>query len=243
MWPRLSSWNGGSDAYAIMRDIKSCSIRTACSNPDVIITDNDQLHLENLKAMPAADPLVDRCIECGFCRAGLPVNGLEPDPRQRICTVAAHQPFAAQRRHYRAGQSSKCQYRYLGIDTCAATGMCATRCPVGINTGTLMKQQLGAPAAPGCGARWAASHMRLLTAGARLGLGVRASASKLLGKPAVQALNRGLHHALKPFPIIAAGRARPDPPPATPSATGRPVVYFISCVVAPWPKAATTPPA
>ena len=30
--------------------------------------------------------------------------------------------------------------------------------------------------------------MRLLTAGARLGLGVRASAQKLLGKPAVQAL-------------------------------------------------------
>ena len=26
--------------------------------------------------------------------------------------------------------SHQSQYRYLGIDTCAATGMCATRCPV-----------------------------------------------------------------------------------------------------------------
>ncbi|WP_237753699.1 hypothetical protein, partial [Pseudomonas aeruginosa] len=25
-------------------------------------------------------------------------------------------------------------YRYQGIDTCAATGLCAQRCPVNINT-------------------------------------------------------------------------------------------------------------
>ena len=35
------------------------------------------------------------------------------------------------------------EYGWAGVDTCAATGMCATRCPVGINTGALMKQLKG----------------------------------------------------------------------------------------------------
>jgi D-lactate dehydrogenase len=30
-------------------------------------------------------------------------------------------------------------YQYQGIDTCAATGLCAQRCPVGINTGDLVR--------------------------------------------------------------------------------------------------------
>ncbi|HBY87551.1 MAG TPA: hypothetical protein DEO86_16960, partial [Colwellia sp.] len=30
-------------------------------------------------------------------------------------------------------------FNYLGIDTCAATGLCADRCPVGINTGDLIR--------------------------------------------------------------------------------------------------------
>ncbi|MCA1792241.1 MAG: (Fe-S)-binding protein, partial [Thioalkalivibrio sp.] len=31
-------------------------------------------------------------------------------------------------------------YVYLGIDTCAATGLCATQCPVGIDTGEMVRQ-------------------------------------------------------------------------------------------------------
>jgi len=30
-------------------------------------------------------------------------------------------------------------FTYLGLDTCAATGLCEDRCPVGINTGELVK--------------------------------------------------------------------------------------------------------
>lgn len=34
-------------------------------------------------------------------------------------------------------------FEYQGIDTCAATGLCADRCPVGINTGELVKKLRG----------------------------------------------------------------------------------------------------
>jgi len=219
----------GSDAYAIMRDIKKLFDPHGVLNPDVIITDNDQLHLENLKAMPAADPLVDRCIECGFCEPACPSNGLSLTPRQRIVLWRRINHLQRSGEAPAELSSHQSQYRYLGIDTCAATGMCATRCPVGINTGTLMKQLKGASPRPDA-ARWAAGHMRLLTAGARLGLGVRASAQKLLGKPAVQALNRSLHHTFKTIPIVPLGAPGPARRLPTPSAQGEPVVYFVSCV-------------
>ncbi|MDX2367152.1 MAG: (Fe-S)-binding protein, partial [Colwellia sp.] len=32
------------------------------------------------------------------------------------------------------------EFNYLGIETCAATGLCAERCPVGINTGDLIRE-------------------------------------------------------------------------------------------------------
>ena len=108
----------GSDAYAIMRDIKKLFDPHGVLNPDVIITDNDQLHLENLKAMPAADPLVDRCIECGFCEPACPSNGLSLTPRQRI--VLWRRINHLQRSGDAPAElaNHQRQYRYLGIDTC-----------------------------------------------------------------------------------------------------------------------------
>ena len=173
-------------------------------NPDVIITDNDQLHLENLKAMPAADPLVDRCIECGFCEPACPSNGLSLTPRQRIVLWRRINHLQRSGEAPAELSSHQSQYRYLGIDTCAATGMCATRCPVGINTGTLMKQLKGAsPRRMRRAGRPAICVCSPLARG--WGLGVRASAQKLLGKLAVQALNRSLHHTFKTIPIVPLG--------------------------------------
>ena len=42
------------------------------------------VHLKDLKPLPAADRIVDKCIECGFCEPMCPSRGLTLSPRQRI---------------------------------------------------------------------------------------------------------------------------------------------------------------
>ena len=42
------------------------------------------MHLKNLKPSPVASPLVDACIECGFCESNCPSRDVTLTPRQRI---------------------------------------------------------------------------------------------------------------------------------------------------------------
>ncbi|GAL17866.1 predicted D-lactate dehydrogenase [Vibrio maritimus] len=57
----------GQEGYALMQQIKALFDPEGLLNPGVIINDNPNSHIENLKPMPAADDIVNRCIECGFC--------------------------------------------------------------------------------------------------------------------------------------------------------------------------------
>jgi len=42
------------------------------------------VHLKNLKPAPISSPLVDSCIECGFCESNCPSRSVSLTPRQRI---------------------------------------------------------------------------------------------------------------------------------------------------------------
>ncbi|MFA0697536.1 FAD-linked oxidase C-terminal domain-containing protein, partial [Vibrio sp. 10N.222.49.C9] len=66
----------GKEGYALMQQIKALFDPKGLFNPGVIINDNPHSHIENLKPMPAADSLVDRCIECGFCEPVCPSRTL-----------------------------------------------------------------------------------------------------------------------------------------------------------------------
>ena len=68
----------------LMRRIKALFDPQGLLNPGVILNDDPHVHLKNLKPLPAADPLVDKCIECGFCEPKCPTRGLTLSPRQRI---------------------------------------------------------------------------------------------------------------------------------------------------------------
>jgi D-lactate dehydrogenase len=121
----------GAEATALMWEIKGLLDPEGLLNPGVVLDRNPKAHLENLKALPAADPLVDTCIECGFCERMCPSHGLTLSPRQRI---------TGWRVISRSGDAELARlYAYQGIDTCAACGLCATACPVGIETGLLTK--------------------------------------------------------------------------------------------------------
>ncbi len=116
----------GGEAYQIMQEIKTLFDPECILNPDVILSDNPELHLQNLKQLPVVHPLIDTCIECGFCEKICPSKNLSLTPRQRIASLRDFSPNLPK------------DFQYRGLDTCAKTGLCEMACPVGINTGALV---------------------------------------------------------------------------------------------------------
>jgi len=137
----------GAEAYALMREVKRLVDPDGILNPGVLLSDDPRAHLRNLKSLPRVEEEIDRCIECGFCESRCPSRDLTLTPRQRIVLrrerarlVAAGDEAGA--RALRDGLD------YAMLDTCAADGLCATACPVGIDTGRLVKRLRGARRGP-----------------------------------------------------------------------------------------------
>jgi D-lactate dehydrogenase len=130
----------GQQAYQLMRDIKALLDPQNLLNPGVILNDDPEAHLKNIKPMAAVDPLVDKCIECGFCEPNCPSRALTLSPRQRIVGLREMARLRAAGEDASRLQALSDSYQYQGIDTCAADSLCSLTCPVGINTGTMMLQ-------------------------------------------------------------------------------------------------------
>jgi D-lactate dehydrogenase len=107
-------------------------------NPEVILSRDPDIHLADLKSTPMIeeDGRAHVCIECGFCEPVCPSRDLTTTPRQRIVIrrEMARQPDGSPLRAALAEQ-----YEYDALDTCAADGSCKLVCPLGIDTGALVK--------------------------------------------------------------------------------------------------------
>ncbi len=221
----------GAQAVAVMRRIKALFDPQGLLNPGVILNDDPQAHLQNLKPMPAADPLVDRCIECGFCEPKCPSHRLTLSPRQRI---VGWREIARLDAAHEDSRPLRAAYTYAGIETCAACGLCATACPVGVETGLLIKQERGRAAGPLALhiAGLAARHYGKLTGGVRLGLGAADAAHAVLGSGLMKGALDGLRHASGGrLPKWSPTLARPAHFVPVPVARqgGESLVYFPSC--------------
>ena len=93
----------------------------------MILNDDPLAHLKNLKPLPAADPLVDKCIECGFCEPKCPSRGLTLSPRQRIVGWREIARLDADGSDPERSAELKELYDYHGIETCAACGSARRR--------------------------------------------------------------------------------------------------------------------
>lgn len=221
----------GHDAYQLMWTLKRLLDPNGILNPDVVLSNDPQIHLKNLKPLPAADEIVDKCIECGFCEPVCPSKGLTLSPRQRI---VMWRDIQAKKRAGVDTTALERDYQYQGIDTCAATGLCAQRCPVGINTGELVKKLRAQAASHVKTADWLAEHFHTALSGARLTLRAANGARRLLGAPRLARISQSLSKASNGrLPLWTPAMPQPLQPiqfsPASNDARPR-VVYLAACV-------------
>lgn len=234
----------GAEAYALMWQIKALFDPCHLLNPEVMLSRNPSLHLENLKPLPAADEIVDHCIECGFCELVCPSRDLTLTPRQRIVLVRERARLEALQASGNqvlndTEQAWLAAYEdHSGYDldtTCAADGMCSTRCPVDINTGELvLKMRQERLQGRAMLARRIGHHFSGATRFARTGLRLQWIGRQLLGHRAMSAISQGMHRlsgGQLPQWIPVLPKAAPIKLLGRVGARGRPdkVVYFPSC--------------
>jgi D-lactate dehydrogenase len=224
----------GPDAYAIMRRLKALADPDGVLNPGVILNDDPRAHLAHLKDLPGVEDEVDKCIECGYCERRCPSRDLTMTPRQRIVVRRHMERLKTADRVSARIAELDADFAYDGLDTCAADGLCALSCPVGIDTGLLTKRLRARRHLP-AGHRvavWMARHFAAVESAVRVALGVGGAAERLVGSRAMAALTRLPSIVLRRrtprwlAPMPAAGGRRA---PAT-SRTDAAAVYFPSCV-------------
>jgi D-lactate dehydrogenase len=129
----------GEAAFNLMKEIKAIFDPQGLLNPGVILNEDAEAHIKNLKPLPATNEIVDKCIECGFCEPVCPSKDITFTPRQRIVGRREISRRIASGADPKEVKEFTKAYRYPGKDTCAADSLCATRCPVGIDTGKMVK--------------------------------------------------------------------------------------------------------
>jgi D-lactate dehydrogenase len=223
----------GPEATAIMRRIKRVVDPEGLLNPGVLINDDPQAHITSLKSLEPVEAEIDPCIECGFCERVCPSRDLTRTPRQRI--VLRREMTRLRREEPRSGtlRALERDFQYSGVDTCATDGMCATACPVDIDTGLLVKllrHQAHPPWRRGL-ARVMARRFGATERAARAGLRAAHLLRSTLGARGAAGLARAGRRLGLDLPLGFADLPRParGPAPRT-SRDGARAVYLPSCV-------------
>ncbi|HEX3734019.1 MAG TPA: FAD-binding and (Fe-S)-binding domain-containing protein [Solirubrobacterales bacterium] len=127
----------GAKATELMWRVKKLADPDGVLSPGVVLNRDPGAHLRNLKTTPAIEESATACVECGFCEPVCPSRNLTTTPRQRIVLrrEMARQPSGSP-----VQRALLKEFEYEGLETCAADGSCQLACPVGIDTGQLVKE-------------------------------------------------------------------------------------------------------
>ncbi|WP_328971801.1 FAD-binding and (Fe-S)-binding domain-containing protein [Streptomyces sp. NBC_00239] len=200
--------------------------------PRIVLDRDPQAHLRGLKTIPRIEAVGDPCIECGFCEPTCPSGDLTTTPRQRIALrreMMRQQPGSA------VLDGLLEAYGYDAVDTCAADSTCKLACPVGIDTGALMKdfRHLRHGPREERAAALAARNFKAVELSARLAVAAADEITGRIGDAPLRAATAAARKAVRPdllpqwLPEIPAAAARALP--AT-ERVGAAAVYYPACV-------------
>ncbi|SDJ41322.1 FAD-binding and (Fe-S)-binding domain-containing protein [Streptomyces indicus] len=218
----------GEQATELMWRIKQVIDPDGVLAPRIVLDRDPKAHLRGLKTIPKVELIADPCIECGFCEPTCPSHDLTTTPRQRI---------VLRREMMRQDPGSPVEdglveaYGYDAVDTCAGDSTCKLACPVGIDTGMMMKSFRHARHSPREEriAALAAKNFKAVEKSARLAV---AAADKISDR-LLTAVTRTARKAVRPdlvpewLPEVPGAAARKLPHT---SRAGASAVYYPACV-------------
>jgi len=232
----------GKEAFEVMKDVKKLFDPKNMMNPGVIFNDDPKCHLKNLKPLPVIElkngkkgHKADKCIECGFCEINCLSAGFTLSARQRIVSQREISRLRRSGENPQRLVALEKEYVYVGEQTCAVDGLCATSCPMGIDTGDLThdirEANIPKGSVPYKIGDFAANHLSGIKSSLRPLLGVANAAHSVIGSSAVNNLGKGLNKI--GFPLWTSSLPKPyhlkqEKIPAYSSE--RKVVYFPSCI-------------
>ncbi len=199
--------------------------------PGVMLSRDPESHLANLQTVPSVEDGVDRCIQCGYCERVCPSRDLTTTPRQRI---ALRREMVRQPEGSAVTAALLADYDYAAVQTCAGDGSCELACPVGINTGALMKEfrhrEHGATAERV--AATLARHFGVVERVARAGVGVAGATARIFGHGTLQAMTGAARSVISKDLMPGWLPNMPSAAAAIPptSRDGAAAVYFNACV-------------
>ena len=155
----------GEKIYEVMKELKAIFDPDNLLNQGVIFNDDPDCFIKCLKPLPVLDydfesvpdgghylmdpslstarntveqvKRANKCIECGFCEVNCMSCGLTLSSRMRIAVQREIRYLTKTGENPGRLATLKKQYKYYGDQTCATDGLCATSCPMKINTGEL----------------------------------------------------------------------------------------------------------
>ncbi|MEW2190887.1 FAD-binding and (Fe-S)-binding domain-containing protein [Streptomyces microflavus] len=200
--------------------------------PRIVLDRDPRAHLRGLKTIPKVEAVADPCIECGFCEPTCPSEDLTTTPRQRI-VLRREMMRQADGSPVEAGLLDA--YGYDAVDTCAGDSTCKLACPVGIDTGAMMKgfrHRRHTPREERIAAL-TAQNFRVVEASARLAVAAGDAIGKRGGDRLLTSVTRLARRAVRPdlvpewLPQLPGSAARELP---RTTRVGASAVYYPACV-------------
>ncbi|MFE9630948.1 FAD-binding and (Fe-S)-binding domain-containing protein [Streptomyces sp. NPDC006463] len=222
----------GAEATELMWRTKRVVDPEGVLAPRILLDRDPQAHLRGLKTIPRVEAVADPCIECGFCEPTCPSEDLTTTPRQRI---VLRREMTRQQPGSTVLDGLLDAYGYDAVDTCAADSTCKLACPVGIDTGALMRdfRHRRHSAREERAAELAARRFRAVEAAARLAVATADQLRNRFGDRLLKAVTGAARKAVRPdlvprwLPQIPGAAARRLPASRR---VGASAVYYPSCV-------------